>query len=157
MPDRAVVSVSGDGGFMFGVQELATAAKHNIPVVCLVFTDDAYGNVRRIQQDNYEGRVVASDLANPDFVKLGASFGLRAERAKTPKALRKAMSEALKANEPSLIEIPVGVFPDPWRYFMRPRVRGCADSRREERRSVECCANQIRCMSPLPILQWGEG
>jgi len=124
MPDRAVVSVSGDGGFMFGVQELATAAKHNIPVVCLVFTDDAYGNVRRIQQDNYEGRVVASDLANPDFVKLGASFGLRAERAKTPKALRKAMSEALKANEPSLIEIPVGVFPDPWRYFMRPRVRG---------------------------------
>ena len=124
MPDRAVVSVSGDGGFMFGVQELATAAKHNIPVVCLVFTDDAYGNVRRIQQDNYEGRVVASDLANPDFVKLGASFGLRAERAKTPKALRKAMSEAMKANEPSLIEIPVGVFPDPWRYFMRPRVRG---------------------------------
>jgi acetolactate synthase-1/2/3 large subunit len=124
MPDRAVVSVSGDGGFMFGVQELATAAKHNIPVVCLVFTDDAYGNVRRIQQDNYEGRVVASDLANPDFVKLAASFGLRAERAKTPKALRKSMSEALKANEPSLIEIPVGVFPDPWRYFMRPKVRG---------------------------------
>jgi acetolactate synthase-1/2/3 large subunit len=124
MPDRAVVSVSGDGGFMFGVQELATAAKHNIPVVCLVFTDDAYGNVRRIQQDLYEGRIVASDLANPDFVKLGASFGLRAERAKTPKALRKAMSEALKANEPSLIEIPVGIFPDPWRYFMRPRLRG---------------------------------
>ena len=124
MPDRAVVSVSGDGGFMFGVQELATAARHNIAVVALVFTDDAYGNVRRIQQDNYDGRVVASELTNPDFVKLGASFGLRSERAKTPKALRKAIREALAANAPALIEIPVGIFPDPWKYFMRPRLRG---------------------------------
>lgn len=124
MPDRAVVSVSGDGGFMFGVQELATAVKHNIAVVALVFTDDAYGNVRRIQQDLYQGRVVASDLANPDFVKLGASFGLRSERAKSPQALRKALAAALAANEPALIEIPVGQFPDPWRFFMRPRLRG---------------------------------
>lgn len=124
MPDRAVISVSGDGGFMFGVQELATAAKHRIPVVALVFTDDAYGNVRRIQQDNYEGRVVASDLTNPDFVKLGESFGLRSVRAKNPASLRKAMSEAIKANEPAVIEIPVGTFPDPWRFFVRSRVRG---------------------------------
>ncbi len=124
MPDRAVISVSGDGGFMFGVQELATAAKHRIPVVALVFTDDAYGNVRRIQQDNYEGRVVASDLTNPDFVKLGESFGLRSVRAKNPTSLRKAMSEAIKANEPAVIEIPVGTFPDPWRFFVRSRVRG---------------------------------
>jgi len=126
MPDRAVVSVSGDGGFMFGVQELATAAKHNIAVVALVFTDDAYGNVRRMQQDNYAGRVVASDLANPDFVKLGASFGLRSQRAKTPKALRRCMAEALAADEPALIEIPVGEFPDPWKYFVRPKLRGGA-------------------------------
>jgi acetolactate synthase-1/2/3 large subunit len=124
MPDRAVISVSGDGGFMFGVQELATAAKHRIPVVALVFTDDAYGNVRRIQQENYEGRVVASDLTNPDFVKLGESFGLRSVRAKNPASLRKAMSEAIKANEPAVIEIPVGTFPDPWRFFVRSRVRG---------------------------------
>lgn len=124
MPHRAVVSVSGDGGFMFGVQELATAAKHGIAVVALVFTDNAYGNVRRIQEDNYQGRIVASDLANPDFVKLGESFGLRSARAKDPNSLRKAMSEAIKANEPALIEIPVGTFPDPWKFFVRPKIRG---------------------------------
>lgn len=124
MPGRAVVSVSGDGGFMFGVQELATAVRHNIGVVALVFTDDAYGNVRRFQIDNYEGRVIASDLKNPDFVKLGASFGIRSARAKNPKALRREMAAAIKSNEPALIEIPVGTFPDPWKYFMRPKVRG---------------------------------
>jgi acetolactate synthase-1/2/3 large subunit len=124
MPGRAVVSVNGDGGFMFGANELATAVRHNIGVVALVFTDDAYGNVRRMQHDNYEGRVIASDLKNPDFVKLGASFGIRSTRAKTPKALRKEMAAAIKSGEPALIEIPVGTFPDPWRYFMRTKVRG---------------------------------
>ena len=77
MPDRAVVAVHGDGGFMFGVQEMATAVRHNIGVVALVFNDNAYGNVKRIQQTNYEGRTVASDLTNPDFVKLAESFGMR--------------------------------------------------------------------------------
>ena len=124
MPGRAVVSVSGDGGFMFGVGELATAVRHNIGVVALVFTDDAYGNVRRFQVDHYEGRVIASDLKNPDFVKLGTSFGIRSTRAKNPKALRKEMAAAIKSGEPALIEIPVGTFPDPWRFFMRQKVRG---------------------------------
>lgn len=124
MPHRKVVSVNGDGGFMFGVQEMATAMKHNIAVVALVFTDDAYGNVRRIQQDNYDGRVVASDLRNPDFVKMADSFGMRASRARHPGALRQQMAEAFKAEEPALIEIPVGTFPDPWKFFFRKKVRG---------------------------------
>jgi acetolactate synthase-1/2/3 large subunit len=124
MPDRAVVSVSGDGGFMFGVQELATAVKHDIAVVAVVFTDDAYGNVRRIQQDMYQGRVVASELANPDFVKLGESFGMRAQRAKDPNSLRKEIVEAIGMNAPTLIEVPVGTFPDPWKFFVRQKIRG---------------------------------
>ena len=123
-PDVPVLSISGDGGFMFGVQELATAAKYNIPVVGVVFTDDAYGNVRRIQKLGYEGRVIASDLKNPDFVKLGESFGIRSERAKDPVALGKALAGAVKRSEPSLIEVPVGEFPDPWHIFMRKRIRG---------------------------------
>ncbi len=123
-PGKKVVSVSGDGGFMFGVQELATAAKHNIPVLSLVFTDNAYGNVRRIQRDNYAGRVIASDLTNPDFVKLGESFGIRSTRAVDPSSLRTQMREALRENAPALIEIPVGEFPDPWRIFQRKRIRG---------------------------------
>ena len=124
MPDRPVVSVSGDGGFMFGMQEIATATRHNIPLVALVFNDSAYGNVRRMQQLNYDGRVIASDLKNPDFVKLGESFGIRATRAGSPAQLTKQMGEAIKANEPTLIEVPVGPFPDPWRLFFRKKVRG---------------------------------
>ena len=123
-PGKRVVSVSGDGGFMFGVQELATAAKHNIPLLSLVFTDNAYGNVKRMQKLGYEGRVIASDLTNPDFVKLGESFGIHSARATTPAELRARMKETLGRNEPALIEIPVGEFPDPWRLFQRPKCRG---------------------------------
>jgi acetolactate synthase I/II/III large subunit len=125
-PDRAVVAVHGDGGFMFGVQEMATAVKHNIGVVALVFNDNAYGNVKRIQQTNYEGRTVASDLTNPDFVKLADSFGMRSERVTTPKALRPVLKAAIEANAPALIEIPVGEFPDPWSFFFRKKARGAA-------------------------------
>jgi acetolactate synthase-1/2/3 large subunit len=124
MPDRPVVSVSGDGGFMFGVQEIATATRHNIPLVAVVFNDSAYGNVRRMQQLNYDGRVVASDLKNPDFVKLGQSFGIRARRVDTPAKLTAEMDEAFKSGEPALIEVPVGGFPDPWRLFYRKKLRG---------------------------------
>jgi acetolactate synthase-1/2/3 large subunit len=123
-PDKPVVSISGDGGFMFGVQELATAAKHDIGVVSVVFADSAYGNVKRIQEMNYEGRVVASDLKNPDFVKLGESFGIRSTRATTPAALKTQIGEALRAGGPALIEVPVGKFPDPWRLFFRKKNRG---------------------------------
>ncbi len=123
-PDRPVVSISGDGGFMFGMQEIATATRHGIPLVAVVFNDGAYGNVRRMQQLNYDGRVVASDLKNPDFVKLGESFGIRATRATSPGALTTQMSEAIRAREPTLIEVPVGPFPDPWRLFMRKKIRG---------------------------------
>jgi acetolactate synthase-1/2/3 large subunit len=124
MPDRPVVSVSGDGGFMFGMQEIATATRHNIPLVAIVFNDSAYGNVRRMQALNYDGRVIASDLKNPDFMKLGDSFGIRATRADTPAKLTGQMTEALRAGEPALIEVPVGDFPDPWRLFYRKKLRG---------------------------------
>ena len=124
LPERPVLSVSGDGGFMFGVQELATAAKHNIGLVSVVFTDNAYGNVKRMQELNYEGRVIASDLKNPDFVKLGESFGVHSTRAKDPASLRTALRAAFKANAPTLIEVPVGQFPDPWKLFFRQKVRG---------------------------------
>ena len=85
-PDRPVVAITGDGGFMFGVQELATAVQFNIGVVTLVFNNNAYGNVRRDQRERFDGRVVASDLVNPDFVKLAESFGVGAARVTSPEA-----------------------------------------------------------------------
>ena len=80
-PDTPVVSISGDGGFLFTAMEMATAAQHGIGVVAVVFSDGAYGNVKRIQQQSFNNRTIASDLRNPDFVKLGESFGL-ARRAR---------------------------------------------------------------------------
>lgn len=124
MPDRPVVSVSGDGGFLFGMPELATAVRHGIGLVAIVFNDGAYGNVRRMQQLNYDGRVVASDLKNPDFVKLGQSFAIRSTRAETPAKLTSQLKAALRSGEPALIEVPVGPFPDPWHLFFRRKVRG---------------------------------
>jgi len=126
MPGRAVVAVLGDGGFMFGANEMATAVAHDIGVVALVFNDNAYGNVKRIQQNNFEGRTVVSDLVNPDFVKLAESFGMHAQKVTTPEALRPALKAAIAANAPALIEIPVGEFPDPWSFFFRKKVRGSA-------------------------------
>src|SRR6201999_891650 len=75
-PDTPVVSINGDGGFLFTAMEMATAAQNKIGTVAVVFSDGAYGNVKRIQQLAYKGRTIASDLHNPDFVKLGESFGI---------------------------------------------------------------------------------
>ena len=75
-PDKQVLSINGDGGFMYNVQELATAVKYNIPVVAIVFADGAYGNVRRMQQELYDNRTTASNLTNPDFVALAERFQL---------------------------------------------------------------------------------
>jgi acetolactate synthase-1/2/3 large subunit len=106
-PDRPVVAITGDGGFMFGVQELATAVQFNIGVVTLVFNNNAYGNVRRDQREHFEGRVVASDLVNPDFVKLAESFGVGAARVTAPESFRPALEKALAHSGPYLIEVEV--------------------------------------------------
>jgi acetolactate synthase-1/2/3 large subunit len=106
-PDKPVVAITGDGGFMFGVQELATAVQYNIGVVTLVFNNNAYGNVRRDQRERFDGRVVASDLVNPDFVKLAESFGVGASRVTAPDQFRAALEKALSAGGPYLIDIEV--------------------------------------------------
>ena len=122
-PDKKVLSINGDGGFMYNVQELATAVKHGIGVVAVVFTDGAFGNVRRMQMELYGGKVIASELSNPDFVRLAESFGIPGHRAESPEALRSALGQALDDPGPSLIEVPVGVMPDPWPLIMPRRVR----------------------------------
>jgi acetolactate synthase-1/2/3 large subunit len=118
-PDRAVVAITGDGGFMFGVQELATAMQFNIAVVTLVFNNNSYGNVRRDQIERFDGRVVASDLVNPDFVKLAESFGAGAARVTSPDGFRAALERALAHGGPYLIdiEVPTGSEASPWPFI----------------------------------------
>jgi acetolactate synthase-1/2/3 large subunit len=123
--DAPVIAICGDGGFMFTATELATAAQHRIPLTAIVFNDDAFGNVRRIQEERYGNRLIASDLANPDFVRFAESFGAAAERARGPQELRSALDRALeRRDQPTLIEVPVGPFPSPWEFIHRPKIRG---------------------------------
>ena len=106
-PNRPVVAITGDGGFMFGVQELSTAVQFKIGVVVLVFNNNSYGNVRRDQRERFDGRIVASDLVNPDVVKLAESFGVGAARVTSPAEFRPALEKALADGGPYLIDIEV--------------------------------------------------
>jgi acetolactate synthase-1/2/3 large subunit len=123
-PDRPVVSVSGDGGFMYNVQELSTAARHGIDIVAIVFADGAYGNVRRMQKEDYGNRLIGVDLQNPQFPKMAESFGLAGVKTTSPDGLRRELAAALKRRGTTLIEVAVGEMPDPWKVLVPPRVRG---------------------------------
>jgi acetolactate synthase I/II/III large subunit len=115
-PDRPVVSISGDGGFMFGVQELATAVQHGINLVAIVFNNGSFGNVLRDQQQSYGGRVIGATLQNPDFKALGDAFGAAAFRVDSPQGLREVLPKSLVAGKPALIEVQLarGSESSPW-------------------------------------------
>ena len=106
-PDRKVVSISGDGGFMYNVQELSTMARFDIPLVAIVFNDNAFGNVRRIQDTRFNGHTIASDLRNPDMVKMAEAFGVAATRAGNAEELKHALADAMASGKPHFIEVPM--------------------------------------------------
>ena len=99
-PDRAVVALSGDGGFLFNSQELATAVQYGINVIVIVFNDNAYGNVLRDQVNRFEGRTIGAELHNPDFVKLAEAYGARGVRAHGPEQLEASLRDALALDAP---------------------------------------------------------
>ncbi|MEZ4710837.1 MAG: thiamine pyrophosphate-binding protein [Caldilineaceae bacterium] len=107
-PERAVVALSGDGGFLYNAQELATAVQQSINAVVIVFNDNAYGNVLRAQQEEFDGRVIGTRLHNPDFLKLAESYGVRGVLAADAAQLETALRKALVADAPTLIEVKVG-------------------------------------------------
>lgn len=119
-PDKKVVAICGDGGFMFSVQELATAVHHKIPVVVVVFDNSAYGNVKTIQANQFGGRHIAVDLSNPDFAAMARSYGMIGETAETPEAFKGALDRCLAANAPALIHVRIGEVPSIWKLVKRP-------------------------------------
>ena len=118
-PGKPVVSINGDGGFMFGVQELATAAQYGIGCIAVVFNNQSFGNVLRDQKQSFGGRFLGERLRNPDFVKLAESFGVAAYRAHSPPELRAMLERAIAADAPALIEVPSepGAEASPWPFI----------------------------------------
>jgi acetolactate synthase-1/2/3 large subunit len=121
-PDRAVVNIAGDGGFLFTSNEMATAAQYGIALVTVLFNNGKFQNVQRQQREWFGGRVIGSDLRNPDFVRYGESFGVRSTRVKDPAALEIAIRAALERNAPELIEVECGDMASPWQHIIKPPV-----------------------------------
>ncbi len=123
-PDRTVVTIAGDGGFLFTATELASAVQHHIRAITVVFNDNAFGNVRRIQQERFGAeRTIASTLVNPDFVAFAESFGCLGLRAHDPHELGDALRTAMAHDGPVVIEVPIGEVPSPWPFIVMPPVR----------------------------------
>jgi acetolactate synthase I/II/III large subunit len=106
-PDRAVVSVSGDGCFLMNGQELATAAHYKAKVIFLVVNNGIYGTIRMNQEQAYPGRVIATQLSNPDFAALARSYGLHGERVEKTADFEAAFERAWNAPSAALIELQV--------------------------------------------------
>ena len=111
-PDRPVLCVTGDGGFMFNASELSTAVKYGINLVTVVFRNDSYGNVARDLDEFFHG-TYETDLHNPDFVKFAESFGAIGMRAEDPMELESLIPLALERNAPVVIDVPFGEMPIP--------------------------------------------
>ena len=114
-PDRPVVCVIGDGGFMFNAMELSTAVRYGINAVTIVFRDDAYGNVARDLEDMFDG-TYETDLLNPDIAKFVESFGAVAMTADDPADLERLLPRALESRTPVVIDVPV-------RHLQLPRAK----------------------------------
>ena len=124
--DVPVLSISGDGGFMFTANEMATAIRHRIPLTAIVFTDGAFGNVRRIQQEHYGNRADRQRPRQPGFRAIRRELRRRRPSGcARPEELRAALRRAFARRDgPTLIEVPVGPFPSPWQFIHMPRGPG---------------------------------
>jgi acetolactate synthase-1/2/3 large subunit len=113
-PDRPVVAVVGDGGFMFSVNELATAVKYRLPLAIVLMNDNRFGAIKWLQEKMFK-RWGEADLANPDFPAMARTFGARGERLAGVDALPAALGRAFAADGPTVLELSLGVEP-PWEF-----------------------------------------
>jgi len=113
-PDRAAISLQGDGGFLYTSQEINTAVRWQIPLVSIVLNNNCHGAEKAQQQRFYNQRYIGVDLVNPRFDKLAEVYGARGFYVERPEDIADVVREALMVNGPSVIEIPVAeYFPPP--------------------------------------------
>src|SRR2546427_6162754 len=105
-PARQLGAVGGDDGFLMNVEELETAGRLGVAVVCVVFHDDAYTLTQWKQQTRF-GRASGATFSNPDFVELAHAFGAKGYRVTAARDLRPMLAEALAVAGPSIIDVPV--------------------------------------------------
>ena len=127
-PNVPVISIAGDGGFLFNVQELATAVQYQIALKTIVSNSNSFANVQRQQREWFDNRLIGSSLRSPDFVRLAESFGARGYRARSPAELSRHLEHSLGQPGPALIEVPVGDMATPWRHIILPQVRTMSSS-----------------------------
>ncbi len=116
-PDRIVVCFTGDGDFVMSSPELATAVQYELPIVVLLVNNGMYATIRMHQERQFPGRVIGTDLENPDFPALAQSYGAFGERVQRTEDFEGAFERALASGKPALLELPV----DPER--ISPRVK----------------------------------
>lgn len=104
-PERTVVSVSGDGGFMMTIQELETAVRHETSFVSIVLNNGMYGTIRMYQELRFPGRSHAMTLTNPDFAELAKQFGAHGERVEKTEEFASALERALASGNPAVVEV----------------------------------------------------
>ncbi|RKZ82776.1 MAG: hypothetical protein DRR19_20115 [Candidatus Parabeggiatoa sp. nov. 1] len=105
-PNRQILSLIGDGGFLFSNAELATAVQYQLNIVTIIFNDQGYGSIKRRQIKGF-GRSIGVDLPGPDFVKMAEAFGAIGVRAETPEQLYSLLKKAWEYNRPTIIEVPL--------------------------------------------------
>ncbi len=104
-PDKQVVVITGDGGFQYNIQELGTALQYGISPVVLVFNDNAWGVLKGVQKETFDGRYIGTDLRNPDFIKLAEAYGAPATRVRNLDELTNTLADALEGDTLHLIEV----------------------------------------------------
>jgi acetolactate synthase-1/2/3 large subunit len=109
-PEREVVVVAGDGAFLYNPQELATMMRYGQKLTVVVANDNSYAAIKHTMTETF-GRATAHALVNPDFVRLGEAFGMRAVRLTSPDDIAGALTEALGGERSTLIEVPLELRP----------------------------------------------
>jgi acetolactate synthase I/II/III large subunit len=106
-PDRTVVCIAGDGDFLMTGQDFATAVQYNLPVVVVIADNGLYGTIRMHQERDYPGRVIATQLKNPDFVAYAMAFGGYGALVEKTADFPAAFAQALATGKPSIIHLKI--------------------------------------------------
>lgn len=104
-PDRVVVSLSGDGGFMMTMQEIETTVRYNIPVICIIFNNNMYGTIRMHQEIHYPYKMIGTDLGEVPFAAISENLGATGFLVRTAEEFKSALTKAMDSQMPAVIEV----------------------------------------------------